>query len=375
MRNSPYDTARECLQKPGRFTHVAGTVAAATRNAVGVAGVAYGARVQPVRVLGRCGGYTSDIADGIVWSSGGAVAGVPANETPAKVLNLSLGGGGACGPTYQDAINGAVGRGATVVVAAGNDSDDAANHRPANCENVVVVGASSREGARVIRPWWSSNYGAAVDIAAPGMDITSTVNLGARAPGAEGYGSWDGTSMATPHVAGVVALMQSARGANRLTAAQVEQVLRASARPFPNGTDRPLGAGIVDADAAVRAAFAFGGGVVQIYSNPTRTAIRDGGTITSTIAVAGRAGSAPNNAQVTVNIAHGYRGDLRIELLAPDNSVYRLKGENYDDSAAYVNTTYTVNLSNELLNGNWRLRVTDVWTPDAGTLTSWNIRF
>lgn len=358
-------------------THVAGTVAAATNNAAGVAGVAYGARVQPVRVLGRCGGDLSDIADGIVWSSGGAVAGVPANATPAKVLNLSLGGPGACGPTYEAAINGAVGRGATIVVAAGNDSDDAANHRPANCQNVVVVGASSRDGGRVIRPnWWSSNYGAAVDIAAPGMDITSTVNLGARGPGAEGYGSWDGTSMAAPHVAGVVALMQSARGAvNRLTAAQVEQVLRASARPFPNGTDRPLGAGIVDADAAVRAAVAFGGGAVQTYSNLTRTAIRDGGTITSTIPVAGRAGSAPNNAQVTVNIAHPYRGDLRIELLAPDNSVYRLKVEKGSDSAAYVNTTYTVNLSSELLSGNWRLRVTDVWTPDAGSLTSWSIRF
>lgn len=358
-------------------THVAGTVAAATNNASGVAGVAYGARVQPVRVLGRCGGYDSDIADGIVWASGGDVAGVPANATPARVLSLSLGGGGACGVTTQNAINGAVGRGATIVVAAGNDGDDAANYSPASCQNVVVVGASSRDGGRVIRPnWWSSNYGAAVDIAAPGMDITSTVNLGARGPGAEGYDSWDGTSMATPHVAGVVALMQSARGANpSLTPAQVEQLLMANARAFPIRVDQLLGAGIVDADAAVRAAIAFGGGAVRTYSNPTRTAIRDGGTITSMIAVTGRAGSAPNNARVTVNIAHPYRGDLRIELLAPDNSVYRLKAENYNDSDAYANTIYTVNLSNELLNGNWRLRVTDVWTPDVGTLTSWNIRF
>ncbi len=92
-------------------THVAGTIAARTNNGRGVAGVAFNARVVPVRVLGRCGGYTSDIADGLVWASGGTVVGVPANQNPARVANLSLGGGGACTTTMQNAINTARARG------------------------------------------------------------------------------------------------------------------------------------------------------------------------------------------------------------------------------------------------------------------------
>ena len=240
-------------------TQVAGLVAAATNNATGVSGVAYGARVQPVRVLGRCGGYESDIVDAIIWSSGGAVAGVPANATPAKVLNLSLNSPGVCGETYQNAIDSAVVRGATVVVAAGNNGQDASLYNPANCRNVVAVGASGRDGRRATHPWWSSNHSAAVDIAAPGLEVLTTVNSGARAQGVDTYVFSQGTSMATPQVAGVVALMQSARGANRLlTPAQVERILKDTARAFPNGVDRPLGAGIVDANAAVRAAIAFG---------------------------------------------------------------------------------------------------------------------
>jgi serine protease len=242
-------------------THVAGTIAAATNNRIGVAGVARGARVQHVRVLGRCGGWGSDIADGIVWAAGGVVAGVPANDNPAKVLNLSLSGRGACSRTVQDAINSATGRGATVVVAAGNDGRSASDFEPSNCENVVVVGATDQNAARAQRTmavdlWeWSSNFGAAVDLSAPGKSITSTMNLGAQDPAAEGYAARDGTSMATPHVAGVVALMQSVRPANdRLTPAQVERILKDTATRFPRPTDQPLGDGIVNAEAAVRAA-------------------------------------------------------------------------------------------------------------------------
>lgn len=111
-------------------THVAGTIAAAANNAKGVAGIAYNAKIQPVRVLGKCGGATSDIVDAITWASGGSVAGVPANATPAKVINMSLGGSGACTATYQNAINAAVARGTTVVVAAGNSNADAAGFSP-----------------------------------------------------------------------------------------------------------------------------------------------------------------------------------------------------------------------------------------------------
>jgi serine protease len=86
-------------------THVSGTIAAETNNNQDVAGVAYNAKVVPIRALGMCGGFTSDIADGIIWAAGGSVSGVPANQNPAQVINMSLGGGGSCSQTYINAIN------------------------------------------------------------------------------------------------------------------------------------------------------------------------------------------------------------------------------------------------------------------------------
>ena len=145
-------------------THVGGTIAAVSDNGIGVAGVAFGASIQPVRVLGRCGGWLSDIADGIVWASGGTVTGVPANPTPARVINMSLGGYGTCGATYQAAIDAAVANGAVVVVAAGNSGIDVASSRPANCDSVITVAASDRGGSLA----WYSNYGSLVEVTAPG---------------------------------------------------------------------------------------------------------------------------------------------------------------------------------------------------------------
>ncbi|MDT3397271.1 S8 family serine peptidase [Streptomyces sp. B1866] len=232
-------------------THVAGIVGAVTNNGKGVAGVAPGVRIQPVRVLGACGGTTSDIADAITWASGGSVPGVPANPTPAKVLNLSLGGRAPCATTTQNAVDGAVSRGATVVVAAGNSNDDAANHTPANCANVVTVAASGRGGARASY----SNYGASVDITAPGGDgsdrILSTLNTGTTTPGAETYKAYQGTSMATPHISGLSALLLARRPG--LTPAQVESAIKAGARPLPGGCSGGCGAGLADAARSVAA--------------------------------------------------------------------------------------------------------------------------
>jgi serine protease len=228
-------------------THVAGTIAALTNNGSGVAGVAFDARVVPVRVMGRCGGFNSDIADAMIWASGGTLAGVPANANPARVINMSLGGDGSCSSTYRDAIAGARSRGTVLVVAAGNQQDDAANHHPANCAGVIAVAATTRSGGRASY----SNFGAIVDIAAPGNSILSTLNAGATTPGADSFASYNGTSMAAPHVAGVVALMLSRNGA--LTPDEVEARLKSSARAFPASCSQ-CGAGIVDAAAAVQAA-------------------------------------------------------------------------------------------------------------------------
>ncbi|MEU6626612.1 S8 family serine peptidase, partial [Streptomyces litmocidini] len=146
-------------------THVAGTIAAVTNNTKGIAGIAYNAKIQPVRVLGKCGGSSSDIADAITWASGGSVPGVPANPNPARVINMSLGGASStCPSVYQTAINGAVSRGTTVVVAAGNSNANASGFTPANCSGVITVASTNRAGARS----YYSNYGTIVDVAAPG---------------------------------------------------------------------------------------------------------------------------------------------------------------------------------------------------------------
>ena len=118
-----------------------------------------------------------------------------------------------------------------------------------------------------------------------------------------------------------------------------------------------------------------GGGGTQTYSNTTVTNIPDVSTITSTINVSGRTGNAPTNASVSVNITHTWRGDLKIDLLAPDGSVYALKAASGSDSADNVIATYTVNLSTELLNGAWKLRVQDTAAGDTGKLNSWSITF
>ena len=150
----------------------------------GVAGIAFNAKIVPARVLGKCGGYTSDIADAIIWASGGTVSGVPANANPAKVLSISLGGSGSCDSTTQNAINSARSRGASVVVAAGNSNANAANFSPANCSGVVTVAAVGRNGGKASY----SNFGATVEVAAPGgsggaNSVLSTLNTGTHGAG------------------------------------------------------------------------------------------------------------------------------------------------------------------------------------------------
>ena len=236
-------------------THVAGTIAAVTDNAIGVAGTAFNAKILPVRVLGKCGGSISDVTDAIIWASGGRVRGLPKNTTPAHVINLSLGGEGECGNTFQAAIDAARANGSTVVVAAGNASRDAINDSPANCEGVITVAATDRSGGLA----WYSNFGDAVEVSAPGGDVSvtpangvlSTLNSGTTVPVEDSYNFYQGTSMATPHIAGLAALLYEA--APGIDPDDVAELITATARPFPVPCD-DCGAGIADAAAAVTAA-------------------------------------------------------------------------------------------------------------------------
>jgi serine protease len=235
-------------------THVAGTIGAVTNNGQGVASVNWGAKLLTVRVLGKCGGATSDIADGMRWAAGLPVTGVPANLNPAKVLNLSLGGNSSCPATFQSAINAVNAVGSIVVVAAGNSNLNAAGFTPANCNGVITVGATNRSGVRA----WYSNYGSVVDISAPGGDsaggVLSTANTGTQGPASDSYAYKQGTSMAAPHVAGVVSLMLAINPTLNFT--QTETILKLTAKPFGPGHScsgsTTCGAGIVNAHAALR---------------------------------------------------------------------------------------------------------------------------
>jgi serine protease len=464
----------------------------------------------------------------------------------------------------QTAINGAVGRGTTLVIAAGNSNANTSGFSPANCNNVIAVGSTTNTGARSS----FSNYGALVDIAAPGSSIMSTLNSGSQGPGSESYASYSGTSMAAPHVAGVVALIQSVSNPAK-TPAQIEALIKSTASPFPSTPSQTIGAGIVNAKAAVDAAgggtantpptanfsvstsglvasftdsssdsdgsiasrswnfgdgtsstatspsktyaaagtysvtltvtdnggatnsrtqsvtvssgggggsvlqngvpvsgiagaasstqswtinvpagasnlviassggtgdadlyvrfgaapttttytcrpylagnaescsfaapqagtyhvmlrgySAFsgvsltgsytagggGGGSPQTYTNGTDYAINNNATVESPVTVSGRSGNAPASTPVAVNIVHTYRGDLKVDLVAPDGSVYVLHNRS-GGSADNINSTYNVNLSSEALNGTWKLRVNDNATGDTGYINSWSVTF
>lgn len=548
-------------------THVAGTVAAVTNNASGVAGTAFGAKVMPVRVLGKGGGYTSDIADGIIWASGGTVSGVTTltGSAVAKVINMSLGGSGACDTATQNAINGAVSRGTTVVVAAGNDNANASGFSPASCNNVVNVASVTSASARSS----FSNYGTLIDVSAPGSNILSTLNSGTAGPSTESYASYNGTSMASPHVAGTVALAQSRRiatGQALWSPATVEAQLKATAYPLAGTCTGGCGAGIINAYALVQAAgggggnvapvsnFTFttsglsatftstatdsdgtiasrswnfgdgttstaanpsktyaaagtynvvhtvtdddgathsvtksvtvstsggtvltkgvpvtglaaatgaslnytmvvpagstnltftmsggtgdadmyvqfgsaptdtsyvcrpylngnnetctiaapsagtyyvrlkaysafsgvslvgnytaggGGGGTQTYTNNTDYTISDNATVDSPITVSGRTGNGPTNASISVNIVHTYKGDLKVDLVAPDGTLYNIHNRT-GTSTDNVIGTFTRDLSSEALNGTWKLRVNDNAAGDVGYINSWSVTF
>ncbi|TQV89046.1 S8 family serine peptidase [Aliikangiella coralliicola] len=306
-------------------THVAGTISAVTNNSLGVAGIAPKAKVLPVRVLGKCGGTLDDIQDGMLWAAGLSVPGIPANPNPAQVINLSLGGQSACDASMQDVVNQVVAAGTTVVAAAGNSSADASGFTPASCNNVVTIAATNRSGGRASY----SNFGSVVEVAAPGGEtasgasngVLSTLNTGTQTPENDNYEFYQGTSMASPHAAGVAALLYSHQ--STITPAQVNQTLIDTARSFPASCSG-CGAGIIDAAAALaslngtnqppNAAFSFAANLLSV-------SFTDGSSDSDGSIVSWSWDFGDTNSASTQNPVHSYAsaGTYSVTLTVTDN--------------------------------------------------------
>ncbi len=249
LTNHPTIFSSDCTVSSSSWhgTRVASLVGAATDNGAGIAGMGWNARILPVRVLGKCGGYDSDIIAGMKWAAGLTVSGAPANANPAKVINLSLGSVDTCNNAYQDAINQILAQGINIVASAGNEGGPV--DIPANCNGVISVVGVRHVGSKV----GYSSLGSAATLAAPAgncvntsgpclYSIDSATNLGTTTPSA--YNPSDtttyytdatnanlGTSFSAPLVSGTVALMLGAN--NTLSPSVIRTRLQASSRAFP----------------------------------------------------------------------------------------------------------------------------------------------
>lgn len=296
--------------------HMSGIVGATANNGIGIAGIGWNVRVQPVRALGKCGGALSDIGEAIRWAAGLPVPGVPTNGTPAHVISLSLGGNEDCSPSMQSAVTDAIAAGSVVVAATGNDGDTALIS-PASCAGVIAVTAHTINGENADY----ANIAAATTISAPGGGspvlvgaggptddnnwngyyIWSTLLFGpttpdsANAQGQTGsaYGGFTGTSAATPHVAGVAALIKSVLPA--ATPAQIKEFIRSTARPYPAGSPCGpggafaglCGAGLLDAAGALSSATVMAPPIITVV--PQSQTVVQGQSATLSVAAAGAA--------------------------------------------------------------------------------------
>ncbi|MET9665695.1 S8 family peptidase [Streptomyces sp. NPDC006475] len=328
----------------GHGTHVAGTVAGTAH------GVAKKARIVGVRVLDNSGsGTTEQVVAGIDW--------VTRNAVKPAVANLSLGGG--VDPALDTAVRNSIASGVTYAIAAGNDGANASNYSPARVTEAITVGSTTSTDARSS----FSNYGTVLDIFAPGSSITSSWNTGDAATN-----TISGTSMATPHVAGAAALYLAAN--RTATPAQVSTALTTAAT---SGVVGSPGTGSPN-----RLLYVGGTGTPppgKKFENTADYTISDNATVESPVTVSGVTGNAPATLSVPVDVKHTYIGDLRIDLVAPDGTVYNLKAYGSGGSADNVITTYTVNASSEVANGTWKLRVGDNAAQDVGKIDSWALQF
>ncbi|WP_030753008.1 S8 family serine peptidase [Streptomyces griseus] len=378
-------------------THVAGTVAAA-KNGKGAIGVAPGVKISSVRIAepGSTLFFAENTICGLVWAGDHGFK-VTNNSyytdpwqfnCPNDLDQAAILEGVGRAQAYAD------GKGSLQVAAAGNSNVDLANKTsdttspndstpvsrtitndcldiPAELPGVVTVAANGTSGTSKAS---FSNYGRdVIEVSAPGESVYSTVPGGA-------YASLSGTSMASPHVAGVAALLVSANPA--YTPADLRAKLGEQATDLACPSDARctgttaknsfFGEGRVDALKAVGGPTTPQPG--KYFENLTDVTVPDNTTVESAITVSGVTGNAPATLKVGVDIKHTYIGDLKVDLVAPDGSVYNLHnrtGSGTDNIAQ----TYTVNASSEVANGVWKLRVSDNASADTGKIDAWNLTF
>ena len=241
-------------------THVAGIIAA-EHDFLGSAGIAPNVKLLPIRALGKDGGTISDLVKAVNWAAGVKIAGIPQNKFPVSVINLSLGAKEvvSCTGGYASIFDAAIAKGITVIAAAGNESRASLSF-PGNCNGVITVVATQALGDRATY----SNFGSGTLLSAPGGEF----NIGStESPDSRGgiISSWvdsanlpsyrlsEGTSMATPVVSGIVALMYSMQP--NITPARVRAILQDSVRPFAPTSNCAIiggcGAGIINAQLAL----------------------------------------------------------------------------------------------------------------------------
>ncbi|MFD5949774.1 S8 family serine peptidase [Streptomyces collinus] len=381
-------------------THVAGTVAAA-KNGKGVVGVAPGVKIASVRIAEPSTSmfFAENTICGFMWA-GDRGFDVTNNSyyTDPWMFNCPD------DPDQAAIIEGvrraqeyAEGKGSLQVAAAGNSNYDLANKRsdsespndstpvnrtitnacidiPTELPGVVTVAAMGNGNIKASY----SNFGRdVIDVAAPGGD--GAYGVYSTLPGGK-YGNMNGTSMASPHVAGVAALLKSADPAATPADLRARLGSQATDTACPSdsrctGTTAKnafFGEGQVD---ALKAVGGTGPQPGRYFENTTDVSVADNATVESPIAVTGVTGNAPAALKVGVDVKHTYRGDLVLSLVAPDGSVYSLEDFADGDSADDVVKTYTVDASSETASGTWKLRVRDIAAQDTGRIDAWNLTF
>ncbi|MET9515871.1 S8 family serine peptidase [Streptomyces sp. NPDC002994] len=381
-------------------THVAGTIAAA-KNSKGVVGVAPGVKVSSVRIAepGSSLFFAENTICGFMWAGdhGFKVTNNSYYTDPWQFNCPDNADQAAIIEGVKRAQEYAERKGSLQVAAAGNSNLDLANKTvdtespndstpvtrtitnacldiPTELPGVVTVAAMGKGNVKASY----SNFGnGVIDIAAPGGDGTSGVY--STLPGGK-YGNMNGTSMASPHVAGVAALLASINPT--ATPADLRSKLGVQATDTACPSDSRctgtvtkngfFGEGQTDALQAVGSTPPTPG---SYFENTADVTIADNATVDSPLTVAGVTGNAPATLKVGVDIKHTYRGDLVVSLVAPDGTVYLLEDFANSDGTDNVAKTYTVNASSEAANGTWKLRVRDIASQDTGRIDAWNLTF